>query len=173
MIGAYVNEIPPATVRTLYAHHVPSVCEQLGDWISRQHPTRRMAACHLDPLRPLRIQIDSTLRELAEVARAIWPGWYGRDLGRLVHQAEVTADDIVEVLGADRPATRRGEVSLTWLRHAAAAVIAGQLPLMRDIPRSRQTHQLALAIEPNNLLVVLSTEDASQDHLLLGFANLA
>ncbi|MFW6170096.1 MAG: endonuclease domain-containing protein [Planctomycetota bacterium] len=156
----------------MFARDVLAACERMGDCVSRQHPPRRMAACYWESLRPLAELIELTLDELSEVAEAIWPHWYGHDLGPLAAPILAQSESLDTLFGGLPPSSRRGHVSSAWLRQAIILLKAGKRPRTRDIPPSRQIHQLALAIAPDRLLFVLATADGD-DVRLLGFARLA
>jgi len=171
-LGAFVDSIPAATARTVFAADVVEAYERIGEWVSRREPPGRTAVCHLTPPRPLRQLIDAALDELCEVAHAIWPHWYGRNLETLPGSLPTRSDDLESLFDGSPPVSLRGGIALSWLRQAVQRIAKGQPPRLRHMPRGRQVHQLALAITPTDLLFVPAT-DGPADARLLGFARLA
>lgn len=78
--------------------------------------------------------------DLAELALASWPHWYGQDC--------VTPDGL-HVLPTDRP-----DVSAPWFRAAARRAAAGHRPVFRRIARSIAFTQLMRAIGPRDPVLV-------------------
>lgn len=81
--------------------------------------------------------LDRLLDDLADLARARWPHWYGRD-------AAATP------LGAD-----------PWLKAAAKRVRLGLTPRFRGMARDLQLRHLAQAIEPGGLVLIWEIDPAS------------
>ncbi|MCJ2072308.1 endonuclease domain-containing protein [Methylobacterium sp. J-030] len=83
--------------------------------------------------------IDRLLDDLADLARARWPHWYGRD-------ASVTP------LSSD-----------PWLKAAAKRARLGLTPRFRRMARDLELLRLAQAIEPAGLVLIWAIDPASPD----------
>ena len=118
--------------------------------------------------------IGASIFNLAEIALALWPDWYG-DAVRMPPQDLSTFE--FELLLADRLAQShrvRREVSITWIKAAAALCRAGKPPLPRGFSPAVQATQLALTIDPWNLLFFLCIKDMQPPAgRLLGLARAA
>jgi Protein of unknown function (DUF559) len=88
--------------------------------------------------------IDHLLDDLAELALARWPRWYGRD--------DPSADSLVECEIA------RPLVSAPWLRAAVKRASFGHRPRFRRTERRLEFVQLMLAIDPSIPILIASVE---------------
>lgn len=102
-------------------------------------------------------ELDEIRDALAKGALDLWPHWYlsaeGRfteEMGRLTaNRAEFFPSVGEAVLGA----------SASWLKKAGRLCEAGRLPVVLSMPSAAQVRQLALALDPNRLILALSVLD--------------
>jgi very-short-patch-repair endonuclease len=146
-------------VRTAFAASVSDVLADLKLWAADPGRSLRIVTDIHDRLPNLKALVGVSISNLAEIALALWPDWYG-DAVRLPPRELSTFE--FERLLADRLAQShrvRREVSITWVKAAATLCRVGQPPLPRGFSPAIQATQLALTIDPWNLLVVLGIED--------------
>lgn len=119
----------------------------------------RVVACLWRRLPLLPEILRQTLDRLAETALALWPRWYGQ-----VCTAQAAAEPDLALIAAEVART----VSLPWYRAAAASCRAGLPPRLEQFPPAIEAAQLASAIEPQRMLLVLALTDAqtAPDRLL-------
>jgi len=109
--------------------------------------------------------LDDIVATMAEVAGAVWPNWWGLDLAS--HGTRPAAEQGLRADLEDR-AREQPAISVSWAMAAARLAAAGHLPLPSAHPAATQLKQLALAISPERLLLLLATtdNDASEPRLL-------
>lgn len=174
MLGEFVRTIRSGEARAAFVPAVDDAVRQVFDWAARQEPLQRIAASHFASLPDLRALIDALVNDLAEVALGMWPSWYGRDMSQVGDARADAHQAALHLLQANIPGNVRGKVALPWLEQAAPKCQTGQLPLVKRVARSRQVHQLALAIEPHQLILLLATDDPlSSTDRILAFARAA
>jgi len=116
--------------------------------------------------------IQSVLQTLAEVVYRLWPSWYGQDnLFADDATTEAAVRNNYRCLDWQR---REAGVSLPWLKAAVRARQQGKVPRLESFPHSLQLAQLALAIDPAGIVLVLAlAEPRPADHRLLALARAA
>ncbi len=122
--------------------------------------------------------VSDLLGHMANVASGLWPRWYGLDdLSTICHfsstlQNEPGVHRLLQHLQTNAPAQLSG-LSLTWLQAAAALCRRGQAPVLAHFPHDRQLAQLACAIEPSRLIILLAVDDLAPARFhLYGLARL-
>ncbi len=138
--------------------------------ISQRVGERRILLVDLAPLPPVRGQIDRILDEMADVARSLWPAWYGI-LDWDAQSRLRPADRLESVLLSD-PDQCPG-VSLDWFRKTAALCKQGRMSRPSGYLPEVHVAQLATAIEPNpnQLAILLRLDQPPEDRArLLGLA---
>jgi very-short-patch-repair endonuclease len=149
----------PGAARAVFTDDVRGVVAALA--IS---PGRRgVAAIHLSPaLQGLDTAMEQSVRALAEAARELWPDWYGE------------AAESPDGPSPERVASRRPQVLPRWLEAARESARRGQAPVVFGAALEVQARQLALALDAEDLLVVLALERAAPgDAALPSFARAA
>ncbi|TVP70764.1 MAG: DUF559 domain-containing protein [Leptolyngbya sp. LCM1.Bin17] len=113
--------------------------------------------------------ITSVLQALARVVAGLWPNWYGQ---ASLFTADPTAEaDLLNRYRCLDWQRQNPEISLPWLRAAVRAQQQGHVPVLTAFPHSLQLAQLALAIEPNGIgLVLWLTDSQPPQHRLLALA---
>jgi very-short-patch-repair endonuclease len=135
---------------------------------------RRTVTIEFDRLPPVKGQVSRMLRELAAVALALWPEWYGSIIpGTMLDSASVTPRyHLSTELG--RLSDLRAGVSVAWLEAARALCRAGRIPLPDGFTSGMHASQLGLAIDPAKLTILLWLGDLSPDAVrLLGLSRVA
>ncbi|MDM8549389.1 DUF559 domain-containing protein [Desulfobacterales bacterium HSG2] len=103
--------------------------------------------------------IDNLLDILAQAALGMWPLWYNNDqLFKLTKQGN-TDKIISNFLAASDIAKIRLHVSKSWLKEAIRCCHSGMPPRLKGFPVTVQIRQLALAIDPDRLVIVLGIND--------------
>jgi hypothetical protein len=151
---------PAGRVRTAFAASVPGVLADLKEWAADPDRAPRIVTVGFDRLPGPRALMGRATALLAEVALALWPDWYG---GAVASPAgDRTAFEFEGLLGARLAPTGRvrREVSVAWVKTAAALCRSGRPPTPRGFSPAIQVAQLALAIDPGDLLITLYAEDA-------------
>jgi very-short-patch-repair endonuclease len=160
MVVDYFKSIPAARVRTFVCADVAEQLAaielaQLGETFNKQ----KIVAQTFKSLPDLDAVIWEMLTALSQVALSLWPNWYAQKID-LKHVAEsewkiVSHSSTLTLAGAhfDRA------ISIPWLKEAIKKCLAGKLPLLQDFPYAVQASQLARAIEPGQLVLVMAIED--------------
>jgi len=139
IIISHLEKIQPSQIQTL-------LCEDMAEalYALNNSPLQHKTVIHAwDQIPPHEVIVQDTLQNLAEIALAMWPGWYGQDA------------PISDQASSDRLLTTYANISAPWLRTALEACQANRLPLFTKLPRNLQLAQLALTIDPNSLTFVL------------------
>ncbi len=155
-----LNQIPQGGVRCVFTDEPWS--------FSLRHlspetlwPHWRYAAWGLSTDSPINWSIygllENSLHQLARLAASIWPYWYGDSDGVLRHTATTT--QIAAVVQKCHPEpflkTPPEGIYLPWLKAARECCIGGRLPLLPRYARTLQAYQLAQALTPADLLLLL------------------
>jgi hypothetical protein len=110
--------------------------------------------------------IDHIIGNLADVALAMWPAWYG--------DAVRVADCRLPALDFHRQLSDRllradlacRDISCGWAWRASALCRRGKPPRPAGFPPAFHAAQLSRVIEPDDFLIVLGIEAVEPDHLL-------
>lgn len=155
---------------------VPDVLPALGriEARSRAHAeSRRVVTRSWDDLPELATLLDDALAALATGAACIWPAWYGRDSV----DAKPASPSLASM--ADRRTivalrAELGTIAAVWAEAAFACCRAARVPLVHAIPRAVQAEQLALALEPDGIVLVFACRRPDPpDARVLGMARAA
>lgn len=92
--------------------------------------------------------LDGLLDDLAGLALACWPNWYG-------HEMRPGAPG--EVMGSNDPV-----VSVPWLQAATGRAEAGRPPRFRHAARETELGQLLHAIDPAGVVLIAEIDPASE-----------
>jgi len=135
---------------------------------------RRTVTIEFDRLPPVKSQVNRMLRELAAVALALWPEWYGGVIpGTVLGSSLVIAGLHLSTELGRLPEVRAG-VSVAWLKAARALCRASRIPLPGGFTSGMHAFQLGLAIDPAQLTIILCLGDHSPDAVrLLGLSRAA
>lgn len=115
--------------------------------------------------------IAEVLHHLADIVLATWPFWYGQTTPIDLSLAAASLEHFRFLPKQEQP---RQPIAPRWLKQAAMACIGQQRPLLSEFTRGQQLSQLALTIEPGNLLIMLAVYDAHPlPYRLFGLARTA
>jgi len=95
--------------------------------------------------------VDALVRSVAEAALRVWPHWDAGDMRTSTPRGT-----------AARGNARRVKVLPSWRRRAEERVLRRELPLVPNIETTTQLEQLALALGPDELVLVVAS-DAGTD----------
>ena len=138
-------------VATIFADDVTSCQADLHLWASAPGRSVRVVSENFDEPPPSPALVGRAVDNLAEVALALWPGWYGEAF-------KSNADHPFPEgrIGRDKaPRSSRGELSIPWAKASWALCRSGKRPLPFGYNPTSQATQLSLAIEPGDLLITL------------------
>jgi len=164
----------PARVRLVFARNVAEFLSHLTTKAEERAGEFRLVSIILDRLPALRSLIDGILDRLADVALSLYPGWFGEDIS--FDQIESSSFSFDRLLRErlDQSDHLRRALSLPWLRAARRLCRSGKPPIPRAFPASIHAAQLALAIDPGPLVIVLCLRQEKTDPGgLLGLARTA
>lgn len=108
--------------------------------------------------------VTDLLGHLSRVALGLWPRWYGLDdlsaIQRFstTRQVESQVQTLLSHLQTHKP-MQAAKLSLAWLQAAADRCRQGQAPVVARLANELQLAQLACAIEPNHLIILLAVDD--------------
>jgi very-short-patch-repair endonuclease len=160
---------PPGQVQVVFAPSVGEVLEQAKEWCAAEAPARRMVVHRLAIANGLDDLIHALVGNLADVAMALWPDWYG---GRVVlPDTRLLPSEFSRLLGDALLASglTHRDVMPSWARRASSLCRRGKPPRPRGFTPEVEASQLARAIEPDDLLVIVGVESV-QPELLFGLA---
>jgi hypothetical protein len=154
----------------------PDVFEVLAELArcGAANPTNpRMVTIEFDRLPPVKSQVSRMLRELAAVALALWPEWYGGVIpGTMLDFSATPGRRLSTELG--RLPEMRAGLSVAWLKAARTLCRAGRAPLPDGFTSGMHASQLGLAIDPAQLTIVLCLGDPYPEAVrLLGLSRAA
>ena len=163
----------PTGVRLVGAGSVTDVLAAIKDRLAFGDGGR-LVSIPFDRLPIVGDLVEEAIAGLAGAALALWPDWYGAtiplaELDRSTFAFEARLADALASAGGPRRA-----VSLPWVTAARTLCRSGQPPLPRGFPPAVQAAQLALALEPDHLLIALASgDDQPGEGLLLGLSRAA
>ncbi|MEZ4870255.1 MAG: DUF559 domain-containing protein [Caldilineaceae bacterium] len=173
MFSKQLGRIPAGEVRTFFCTDIAETLQSLEtDKINfTEHPSKVIV--HAWAVLPEQEQlIEDVLHKLAEIAQAIWPGWYGLPVTTAHPLLTAPFFDIAAL--RHLPSPSRQPISVHWAKAAAQACSMDRAPLLRGFTRGQQLSQLALAVDPGNLLIILASHDQQPlPYRLLGLARVA
>jgi hypothetical protein len=116
-------------------------------------------------LPPQETLVSDLLDHLAQVALGLWPRWYGLEDLSAINRFTVTTNVDTQVHALlhhwqTQMAVQLPTLSLAWLQAAADECRQGKLPRLTRFPHDLQFAQLAAAIEPNHLVILLAIDDS-------------
>jgi very-short-patch-repair endonuclease len=164
----YLTKISPGEVKTFLCSHVLDTLSQLEFAGVDNH---RLVVQLWETLPQPDQLITDILQTLAEAAYGVWPAWYSREesfLGEDEVTAEVTLLNQFRCLDLKRESQ---DICLPWLKQAVRACQKRKAPILPEFSRALQLSQLLLAIEPNDVTILVVVADlAPEKHQLLGLA---
>lgn len=172
MLSEHLSRLPAGEVRTFFCADVAETL--LSFEIGTATVTDKTAKVVVQAWATLPEQeqlLDNVLRTLAGIALATWPFWYQLPTANALATLSATPLDTAALYTLH---AIRQPIAGRWTKAAVQACLAGKPPLLAEFTRSQQLSQLALALDPGNLLIVLAVHDHQpQPYRLLGLARAA
>ena len=170
-VNKSLAEIQPGEVKTFLCPDVIQALSQLELYQIDGDIDGKVVVQNWEKLPEHEAIIKEILQVFARVALAIWPMWYEQEIAFCSSQESLLQDSLINQFKLRELQASRKEVFLSWLKAAVNACQAGKLPLFKHFTRTVQVSQLALAIAPNNLIIVLAISDRHpSDYRLLSLA---
>lgn len=173
MLNEQIYHIPAGEVRAFFSTDVAETLQSFE--IDKAIFTDKLSQVIVQTWSSLPEQeqlIEDVLFTLADVARATWPFWYGLPATTALATLSASRIDVAALVQAQQ--YPRQPISTLWTKAAVQACVAGAPPLVREFTRGQQLSQLALAIDPGNLLIILAVHDQQpSSYRLLGLARIA
>jgi very-short-patch-repair endonuclease len=162
MIETLLEGIRLGEVRLVRCQDVADMLAHLRIWGDQDRNGLRVVLCNWGEVPKPDEALSQVIDALARTALSLWPNWYG--VQRSDSQAHPRS-----ILASTRCA-----VSAPWLEAAANRCRAGKTPRLAKFANAIQAAQLALAIEPERLHIVLALSAVhSESESLLCFARAA
>lgn len=157
-LSAWMAGQPASSVRLLFTDDVPAAMSVVTE---RARARSVVVVTTLSALPPVDRLTRHLVEVLAEAARARWPAWYG---GRF-SQLGTLDDEIAAPRQIAAAIAAHDDVLQRWLDDARTRARAGQRPVFADLHPALQVRQLALALDGDQLRVVVVLQPASYDVL--------
>lgn len=120
----------------------------------------KMVAYKWHHLPALTVIIDDILSALAKVAQALWPYWYALKEGfSMPGNRNLLEKTVADYLKVHKLAETHKGISAVWLKAAISCCHNDKIPLPDGFPNAVLAEQLAMTIEPQNLLILLGVEE--------------
>lgn len=162
--GAVLDGIRLGEVRLVRCADVAVARDQLRIESEQRTGGPRVVLCSWTELCETAVVLEHSIDALARTALALWPRWYGLQ----PEASDAFRQYSPSLLAAD--ALPSG-VSPAWLQRAADRCRRGQTPRLPKFAAAIEAAQLALAIEPQRLYLVLAqTASTAAVDCLLPFA---
>jgi very-short-patch-repair endonuclease len=151
----------PSQVRLVFTPTVEKIHGALKDKANSSGGKFRLVIVSYDRLPTVKSLIDDILDNLAQVALALFPHWYGNDIPFAEIDASTPGFDLLLADQANHHGLLKMGVSIPWLRAARKRCHFGEPPLPREFTASVQVAQLALAIDRSPLQIAVILRDES------------
>ncbi|MBI1309961.1 DUF559 domain-containing protein [bacterium] len=166
MLNRLLSEIERGCVRLVLSDEPARVLDEpdgsSSQQIADEGPSPQFVGCVWESLPVLAELIPDVLDALAETALACWPNWYtDAPQSRFSYRAEQTPE-LSELLAVSALRQARVPVLEPWLRAAIDCCRAGRVPRPAGFADAIQAAQLALAIDPARLILLLAVTRADQ-----------
>jgi very-short-patch-repair endonuclease len=152
---------PNSHVRLVFASIVDEVQDALEHMAISSGGQFRLVTVSYDPLPTVRSLIDDVLDNLARVALALFPHWYGNGIPFAEIDAATPSFDSLLANQAKYHGLLARGVSIPWLKAARKLCRLEKPPLPREFTASVHVAQLALAIDLSPVLIALILRDES------------
>ncbi|MGL5079881.1 MAG: endonuclease domain-containing protein [Microcoleaceae cyanobacterium] len=174
MLSQFLSQIPAGDVRAFLCTEVDEVIASLEVAELANLDQGKGMIQTWDVLPNHKVLLEELLQALAQAALRLWPFWYGQAVTAPFLDNSLLEDDLLNHFKLQELPTTRQNASIPWLKAAVKACQMNQLPIFPNFPRTVQVAQLALAIDPFSLVILLAMGDRHpQPHKLLSFAQAA
>jgi very-short-patch-repair endonuclease len=171
ILGGLGERCTAERIRLFAVRNVHDALEQRRLAPQVTDPARRFVACLWPKLPDMPTIIDGVVKRLGKTAQSLWPQWYGTTL-----PTNGNVDDLLTILSRTPNNGSRVHAALMspWLKASARRCTSGRVPVPKGFSNAAQLRQLALAIAPDALELLLCTESIQQTpKALLGLARAA
>ena len=171
MLSKYLTQISGGEVKAFLCTHVIEAISHLELSEVASSIDRKVVVQTWERLPEHEAVLDDILQALAKVTLAIWPMWYGQE-GTFHSSGESTLEEaLLNQFKLQELQATRQDVCVPWLKAAVNACRLGKLPVFQSFSRTVQVSQLALAIAPTDLVIILAVCDRHpQEYRLLSLA---
>jgi len=174
MLNKYLTQIPMGDVRTFLSTDVAEVISHLEGFGVNGSVAGKVVVQTWERLPEHEAILEDILQSLAKVTLAIWPFWYGQEVIFHASGENILEDHLLNQFKLRELQATRQDVCLPWLNAAVNACQMDKLPVLQSFPRTLQVSQLALAIDPTDLVAILAVCDLHpQEYRLLSLARAA
>ena len=175
MLIKHITQIPTSEVQTFLCADVNEAISQLDISPWSGPASIELVTQTWENLPSHEYLLDDILRSLAQVTLAVWPSWYGGKITFASTGNATLEDDLLNHFKLQELKATRQDVCIPWVKSAVDHCQSGKLPiLLEGFSKALQASQLALVIDPYDLIVVLATQDRHpQEYRLLSLARAA
>jgi hypothetical protein len=174
MLSKCLTQIPGGDVKVFLCTHVLAAISQFELFEVNSSLDGKVVVQTWERLPEHETVLEDILQALAKVTLAIWPIWYGGEVTFHSSASSRLEDALLNQFKLRELQATRQDVCLPWLKAAVSACQAGKLPVLPSFSRTVQVSQLAFAIAPLDLVIILAVCDHHpQDHRLLSLARTA
>lgn len=159
MLSKYLTQIRGGEVKTFLCTDVIEAISQLELYEVGSSIDGKVVVQTWEKLPEHETVLEEILHVLARVTLAIWPMWYGQEVAFCVSEERPLEDALLNQFKLRELQATRQDVCLPWLKAAVSVCQAGKLPVFQHFSRTVQVSQLALAISPSDLVIVLALCD--------------
>ncbi|EKQ66593.1 hypothetical protein OsccyDRAFT_5081 [Leptolyngbyaceae cyanobacterium JSC-12] len=159
MLSKYLTQIRGGEVKTLLCTDVIEAISQLELYKAGSSIDGKVVVQTWEKLPEHEAVLEEILHVLARVTLAIWPMWYGQEATFYFLEESTLEDALLNQFKLRELQATRQDVCLPWLKAAVSVCQAGKLPVFQHFSRTVQVSQLALAISPSDLVIVLALCD--------------
>lgn len=174
MINDYLKLIPKGEVRTFFYSNHDQIRSAMDQTFSVDPDSMRLVAKEWDVLPSHHQILRDILESLSLAVAGLWPDWYGQTLAMDAKGSSLEARLVIKHK-IDQLKSHLTTVCIPWLEDAADACLKSQRPIFNDKYSDQiQLTQLALALEPDDLVLLLLVKDLNpSDVSLRSLAQLA
>jgi very-short-patch-repair endonuclease len=159
MLSKYLTQIRGGEVKTFLCTDVIEAISQLELREVGSSIDGKVVVQTWEKLSEHEAVLEEILHVLARVTLSIWPKCYGQEAAFCFSEERPLDDALLNQFKLRELQATRQDVCLPWLKVAVSACQAGQLPVFQNFSRTVQVSQLALAIAPTDLVVILAVCD--------------
>ncbi|HKU39280.1 MAG TPA: DUF559 domain-containing protein [Polyangiales bacterium] len=146
----------PGRVVCLFSTDRAATHERVEGWAAASHPPSTLVTLEWERAPRLADELDDTVVALARAVQTLFPALY-------VTAAARVADASWREKKLEVAARRVRGVTPVAARSILQACAAQQLPLLSELPSAVRVSQLALALDPEQLVIELLVHSAEQD----------
>jgi very-short-patch-repair endonuclease len=159
MLSKYLTQIRGGEVKTFLCTDVIEAISQLELYEVGSSIDGKIVVQAWEKLPEHEAVLENILHVLARVTLAIWPMWYGQEVAFCSSEESTLEDALLNQFKLRELQATRQDVCFPWLKAAVSVCQAGKLPVFKHFSRTVQVSQLALAISPSDLVIVLALCD--------------